>query len=87
MEANAPTTGQDIIVPVSASYSKLTPEFLKSLLVLSNVESAGVVLALVDSDGTVVMNRLHQGIVAPAEGFTANGPHGSGKRRKQAADQ
>jgi len=65
--------GQDIVVPVSASYTRLTPAFLSSLLDL---------LAVVDSDGTVVLNRLSRGIHAPAEGFSGTDTLGTGKRAR-----
>ena len=74
-------------MPISASYTRLTPDFLSSLLKLSHAEPAAVVLGLVDSDGTVVLNRLHQGIAAPAEGFSGTDTLGTGKKRKKIAVQ
>ena len=85
--ANAVTFIQDIVVPVSASYAQLTPSFLSGLFELSHSKPQRVVLALVDSDGTVVLNRLHSGIVAPAEGFTGTDTLGTGKKRKKVADK
>ncbi len=73
---------QDVVVPVSASYTRLTPAFLSSLLDLSPMDPPCVVLAIVDSDGTVVMNRLSRGIHAPAEGFTGTDTLGTGKRSR-----
>ena len=72
----------DIIVPVSASYTNLTPAFLNSLLDISPAEPPCIVLAIVDSDGTVVLNRLYRGIQAPAEGFTGTDTLGTGKRNQ-----
>ena len=72
----------DIIVPVSASYTNLTPAFLSSLLEVSTAAPPCIVLAVVDSDGTVVLNRLYRGIQAPAEGFTGTDTLGTHKRNK-----
>lgn len=72
----------DIVVPVSASYTNLTPEFLGTLLDLSPADPPCIVLALLDSDGTVVLNRLYRGIQAPAEGFTGTDTLGTHKRNK-----
>lgn len=72
----------DIVVPVSASYTNLTPEFLGTLLDLSPADPPCIVLALVDSDGTVVLNRLYRGIQAPAEGFTGTDTLGTHKRNR-----
>ena len=69
-EAAASSTAQDVVVPVSAAYPHLTPALLNSLLNLSPAEPACIVLAVVDGDGTVVLNRLYRGIHAPAEGFS-----------------
>ncbi|KAA6419946.1 MAG: hypothetical protein FRX49_10136 [Trebouxia sp. A1-2] len=79
--------GQDIVVPVSASYTRLTPAFLSSLLDLSPMDPPCVVLAIVDSDGTVVLNRLSRGIHAPAEGFTGTDTLGTGKRSRGGAKE
>jgi hypothetical protein len=70
------------VVPVSASYTRLTPAFLSSILDLSPMDPPCVVLAIVDSDGTVVLNRLSRGIHAPAEGFTGTDTLGTGKRAR-----
>lgn len=78
----ASTSAVDIIVPVSASYTKLTPAFLSSLLDVSVADPPCIVLAIVDSDGTVVLNRLYRGIQAPAEGFTGTDTLGTHKRNK-----
>lgn len=80
--ASASTPALDIIVPVSASYTDLTPAFLSRLLDISSADPACIVLAIVDSDGTVVLNRLYRGIQAPAEGFTGTDTLGTGKRLK-----
>ena len=74
---------QDSVVPVSASYTSLTPAFLNSLLDVSPVSPPCVVLALVDSDGTVVLNRLYRGIHPPAEGFKGTNTLGTHKRAKK----
>ena len=86
-EANVETASSsaacaDIVIPVSASYAQLTPAFLGSLLDLSPAEPACAVLAIVDSDGTVVLNRMYRGIKAPAEGFTGTDTLGTGKKSK-----
>ena len=70
------------MVPVSASYTSLTPAFLSSLLDLSPADPPCIVLDIVDSDGTVVLNRLSRGIHAPAEGFTGTDTLGTGKRSR-----
>lgn len=81
--SNATSEGcQDIVVPVSASFSKLTPAFLSSLLDSSLSDPPCIVLAIVDGDGTVVFNRLHRGIHAPAEGFSGTDTLGTGKRAR-----
>ena len=86
-QADAVSTVQDVVVPDTASYPHLTPAFLSSLFELSHAEPQCVVLALVDSDGTVVLNRFHSGLRAPAEGFTGTDTHGTGKKRKKAAEK
>lgn len=73
---------QDIVVPVSANYSMLTPAFLSTLLDISLLDPPCVVLAIVDGDGTVVLNRLHRGVHAPVEGFTGTDTLGTGKRAR-----
>jgi len=85
--AAASSVGQDVVVPVSANYTGLTPAFLDRLLDVSPVVPPCIVLAIVDSDGTVVLNRLHRGIHAPAEGFTGTDTLGTGKRNKGTARQ
>ncbi|KAL3161859.1 hypothetical protein ABBQ38_008949 [Trebouxia sp. C0009 RCD-2024] len=81
-DASPSTPAVDIIVPVSASYTDLTPALISRLLDISSAEPACIVLAIVDSDGTVVLNRLYRGIQAPAEGFTGTDTLGTGKRIK-----
>ena len=73
---------QDIVVPVSASYSQLTPAFLSTLLDISLADPPCIVLAIIDGDGTVVLNRMYRGIHAPAEGFTGTDTLGTGKKNK-----
>lgn len=84
--SSSSTPTLDIIVPVSASYAELTPAFLSSLLDVSPAEPPCIVLAIVDSDGTVVLNRLYRGIQAPAEGFTGTDTLGTGKRKPKAKE-
>lgn len=79
MQAGASGQNRDVVVPVSASYPHLTPSFLNSLFGLSQAEPACVVLAVVDGDGTVVLNRLYQGIHAPSEGLSGVDASGNGK--------
>ena len=79
MQAGASGQQQDVVVPVSASYPRLTPSFLNSLFALSEAEPACVVLAVVDGDGTVVLNRLYSGIHAPSEGLSGVDPSVKGK--------
>lgn len=79
MQAGASGQHQDVVVPVSARHLHLTPSFLNSLFGLSQVEPACVVLAVVDGDGTVVLNRLYQGIHAPSEGLSGVDASGNGK--------
>ena len=80
--AASAATPQDIVVPVSASYSQLTPVFLSNLLDISPADPPRIVLAIVDGDGTVVLNRMYSGIHAPAEGFTGTDTLGTGKKNK-----
>ena len=55
-----------LTVPMSVSTSAPTPERLHTLLRLSEVEDgASVSLALVDSDGTVIVSHLYRGMVPP----------------------
>ena len=72
----------DVVVPVSASYANMTPGFLGSLLDVSSAHPPCTVLAIVDSDGTVVLNRMYRGIHAPTEGFIGTDTLGTGKKHK-----
>ena len=76
----ATSKDQDIVVPVRADYPELTPAFLNSLLDLSPADPACIILAVVDGDGTVVLNRLYRGIHAPAENFSGVAAKGSDTR-------
>ena len=65
----------EVVVPVSTACQALTPQRLQAMLripgearVHACSEAGGVVLALVDRDGTVAFSRLHAGLVPPAEG-------------------
>ena len=65
----------EVVVPVSTACKALTPQRLQAMLripgearVPTCSDAGGVVLALVDRDGTVAFSRLHAGLVPPAEG-------------------
>lgn len=65
----------EVVVPISTSCKALTPQRLQAMLripgeagVPTCSDANGVVLALVDRDGTVAFSRLHAGLVPPAEG-------------------
>ena len=65
----------EVVVPVSTSCTALTPQRLQAMLRIPGEaglptcsDANGVVLALVDRDGTVAFSRLHAGLVPPAEG-------------------
>lgn len=65
----------EVVVPVSTACKALTPQRLQAMLripgeagVPTCSDASGVVLALVDRDGTVAFSRLHAGLVPPAEG-------------------
>ena len=55
-------------MPISTACQRLTPGLLHSFFQLHAAGRECVMLALVDSDGTVAVNRMHLGIVAPLEG-------------------
>lgn len=58
----------EVVVPISTACQRLTPGLLHSFFQLHAAGRECVMLALVDSDGTVAVNRMHLGIVAPLEG-------------------
>lgn len=65
----------EVVVPVSTSCSALTPRRLQHLLRIPSAAGLpmggghlGIVLAMVDRDGTVGFSRLHADLVPPAEG-------------------
>ncbi len=72
-EPEEPKIRTQLLVPVSSSYAKLTPELLQRFFLVRGVQVQQMILGLVDSNGVVTRCCLYNYIQAPLEGpGTAN---------------
>jgi hypothetical protein len=61
------TEVREIVIPISTAYQGLTPDTLHSLFAATPENQSHLILALVDSDGTVSTQRLFNHVQPPEE--------------------